>query len=209
MYKTMKIRNKVTFINYFFANGQYVYRPVIPRIILTIVFTLLLSSTSIMAQKYKSSDGMIKFYSEELLEDITAINKKVNSVFDSESGQIVFSIPMSGFDFEKSLMQEHFNEKYIESDKLPKSTFKGRITGYEVDRRNPNIWAEGELEIHGVKQNIKAPGSLDFVDGKVLIHSVFIVKLVDYNIKVPKLMFQKIAEEIEITINIEYKPYEK
>ena len=116
---------------------------------------------------------------------------------------------MSGFEFEKSLMQEHFNEKYMESDKFPKSTFKGKITGYEVDKRNPNTWAEGELEIHGVKQDIKVPGRLDFAEDKVVVHSVFLVKLVDYNIKIPKLMFQKIAEEIEITVHIEYTPYAK
>ena len=209
----MKALNQVPIIKICLANGPLKFGLIRLRIISimkkAIVFALLLSSTWVMAQKYKSSEGEIKFYSEELLEDITAINKKVNSVFDSENGQIVFSIPMSGFDFEKSLMQEHFNEKYVESDKFPKSIFKGRITGYKVDRRNPNTWAEGELEIHGVKQHIKVPGSLDFVDGKVMIHSVFFVKLIDYNIKVPQLMFQKIAEEIEVTINIEYMPYAK
>ena len=209
----MKTPNQVPLKNTYLVNSQLQYRLTRHKVISimkkTIVFALLLSSTWVMGQKYKSSEGEIKFYSEELLEDITAINKKVNSVFDSESGQIVFSIPMTGFNFEKSLMQEHFNEKYIESDKFPKSTFKGKITGYEVDRRNPNTWAEGELEIHGVKQNIKVPGSLDFIDGKVVIHSVFIVKLIDYNIKIPQLMFQKIAEEIEVTVHIEYKPYEK
>ena len=209
----MKTPNQILILKTYLANSQLKYRltrhNLVSMLKNTFAVALLFSSTWVMGQKYKSSEGEIKFYSEELLEDITAINKKVNSVFDSESGQIVFSIPMTDFNFEKSLMQEHFNEKYIESDKFPKSTFKGKITGYEVDRRNPNAFAEGELEIHGVKQNIKVPGSLDFVDDKVVIHSVFIVKLIDYNIKVPKLMFQKIAEEIEVTVNIEYKPYEK
>ena len=209
----MKTPNQILILKTYLANSQLKYRltrhNLVSMLKNTFAVVLLFSSTWVMGQKYKSSEGEIKFYSEELLEDITAINKKVNSVFDSESGQIVFSIPMTDFNFEKSLMQEHFNEKYIESDKFPKSTFKGKITGYEVDRRNPNAFAEGELEIHGVKQNIKVPGSLDFVDDKVVIHSVFIVKLIDYNIKVPKLMFQKIAEEIEVTVNIEYKPYEK
>ena len=175
----------------------------------TLVFVLILLSNWAMAQKYKSSKGTIKFYSEELLENITAINENVNSIFDSESGQIVYSVPIEFFEFEKSLMQEHFNEKYLESDKYPKATFTGEITGYKTSQRNPEVWAEGELEIHGVKQNIHVPGSIDFIDGKVLIHSVFLVKLIDYKIKVPQLMFQKIAEEIEVTVNIEYKPYEK
>ncbi len=173
--------------------------------ILVILFILI--SNWAVAQKYKSSSGTIKFFSEELLEDITAINKSVSSAFDKESGQIVFSIPINKFEFEKSLMQEHFNEKYLESDKFPKATFKGKITNYNVDQQNPKAWAEGELEIHGVKQKIKVPGSIDFNSGKIVIHCVFIVKLVDYDISIPSLMFQKIAEEIEVTVDIEYKPY--
>jgi len=170
---------------------------------------IILSSQICYAQKYKSTSGTIKFYSEELLEDITAINTKVRSVFDSESGQIVFSLPITGFTFEKSLMREHFNEKYLESEKYPKSTFKGKITGYKANQLNPEVWAEGELEIHGTKQNIRVAGNLDFRKESVILHCVFMIKLVDYQVKVPELMFQKIAEEIEVTIDIEYKLYEK
>jgi polyisoprenoid-binding protein YceI len=174
-----------------------------------LLIILLLSAYPGIAQKYKSTSGTIKFYSEELLEDITAINKDVKSVFDIESGQIVFSLPITGFEFAKSLMQEHFNEKYLESEKYPKATFKGIITGYQANTKNPNVEAEGELEIHGVKQKIKVQGSLDFIGEKLIIHTVFMIKLVDYKITVPKLMFQKIAEEIEVTLDIEYKAYEK
>jgi len=170
---------------------------------------ILLSTQFGFAQKYKSTSGTIKFYSEELLEDITAINTKVRSVFDSESGQIVFSLPITGFEFEKSLMREHFNEKYLESEEYPKSSFKGKITGFIIGHKNSDVWADGVLEIHGVKQSIKALGKLDFNNEQVKLHCVFKIKLVDYKIKVPELMFQKIAEEIEVTIDIDYEPYEK
>jgi len=163
----------------------------------------------VIAQKFKSTVGTIKFYSEELLEDITAINNKVKSIFDSETGQIVFSVTMTGFEFEKSLMQEHFNEKYLESDKYPKATFNGTIIGFEVNKMNPDVETEGELEIHGVKNRVKVRGKLDFIGDNLIMHSIFMVKLVDYKITVPKLMFQNIAEEIEVTIDIEYKAYEK
>lgn len=174
-----------------------------------ILIFLLLSGHLGIAQKYKSTAGTVKFYSEEILEDITAINKNVKSAFDSESGQVVFSVVITGFEFDNSLMQEHFNEKYLESEKYPKATFKGIITGYNVNTMNPDVVAEGELEIHGVKDKIKVRGSLDFIGEELRIHTVFMVKLVDYKIKVPKLMFQKIAEEIEVTLDIEYKAYEK
>jgi len=173
------------------------------------LFVLVLSTQVVYAQKYKSISGTIKFYSEELLENITAVNHEVKSMFDSESGQIVFSLPITGFDFEKSLMREHFNEKYLESEKFPKSTFKGKMTGFTVGQINPEVWAKGELVIHGTRQNITVLGQLDFKKYEnVLLHSVFVIKLVDYNIKVPELLFQKIAEEIEVTIDIVYKPYE-
>ena len=176
-------------------------------------YTLLLFlfiSQSLYAQKFIAESGNIKFFSEELLEDITAVNNKVKSVFDIETGQIVFSVNIKGFEFDKSLMQEHFNEKYLESDLYPKSTFNGHLSGYKASQRNnTDVTAEGVLEIHGVKQPLKVSGSLDIEKNNVTLHAVFMIKLEDYKIKVPELMFQKIAEEIEITIDIEYEPYKK
>jgi len=171
--------------------------------------TLLFTAHIGTAQIYKSTSGTIKFYSEELLEDITAVNNKVKSIFDSETNKVVFSVPIMGFVFDKSLMQEHFNEKYLESEKYPKATFQGAISNYEVGKSNPEVWAEGELEIHGVKNKVKVPGTLNFTDQRLVLHTVFMIKLVDYKIKVPQLMFQRIAEEIEVTIDIEYIAYEK
>jgi len=102
-----------------------------------ILIVLLLSVHLGIAQKYMSTAGTIKFYSEEMLEDITAINKNVKSVFDTETGQIVFSVVITGFEFENSLMQEHFNEKYLESEKYPKYTFNGTISTFEINNLNP------------------------------------------------------------------------
>ena len=171
--------------------------------------SLLLSVHTGIAQKYKSTAGTIKFYSREILEDVTAINKNAKSVFDSESGQIVFSVVITSFEFDNSLMQEHFNEKYLESEKYPKSTFSGTISSYKSNNLNSDVEAAGELEIHGVKNKIKVRGRLDFIGEKMIIHTVFTVKLADYRIIVPRLMFQKIAEEIEVTVDIEYSAYEK
>lgn len=173
-----------------------------------ILLILLLYSQWGIAQKYKSSNGSIKFYSEELLEDITAINNEVKSIFDAETGNLVFSVAISAFEFDKSLMKEHFNEKYLESNKYPKATFQGNVTGFKIDQKNPLVWAKGVLDIHGQKQKITQNGSLDFAKDKVVIHSFFVLKLVDYDITIPSLMFQNIAEEIEVTVDIEYKTYD-
>ncbi|MCH8232938.1 MAG: YceI family protein [Bacteroidetes bacterium] len=174
-----------------------------------IFIALLFISTSVVGQKYISEKSNIVFFSSALLEDIEARNEKAKSVFNADNGDIVFSIPVNQFQFAKSLMQEHFNEKYMESDKYPKTIFKGKVLDFEKGSENNNVWTEGELEIHGVKRNVKIQGNLIFKGEKVIIESKFIVKLEDYEIEIPKLLFQKIAEEVEVTVNFEYKRYEK
>lgn len=174
-----------------------------------ILIVLLFISTSVVGQKYISEKSNIVFFSSALLEDIEARNEKAKSVFNADNGDIVFSIPVNQFQFAKSLMQEHFNEKYMESDKYPTTIFKGKVLDFEKGSENNNVWTEGELEIHGVKRNVKIQGNLIFKGERVIIESKFIVKLEDYEIEIPKLLFQKIAEEVEVTVNFEYKRYEK
>lgn len=172
-----------------------------------IIFIVLVSQAK--AQKYISTQTEIRFFSSALLEDIEAVNSKTKSVFDSDNGQIVFSVPINQFEFKKSLMKEHFNEKYMESDKFPKATFKGQINDFDKKGENLDATAEGEFEIHGVRKKIKIVGNLEFKNSRVFITAVFMIKLEDYEIKIPSLLFQKIAEEVEVTITFEYKKYEK
>ncbi len=169
----------------------------------------LFTCASVFGQKYISEKGNIVFFSRAPLEDIEAQNEKAKSVFDADNGDIVFSIPINQFQFAKSLMQEHFNEKYMESDKYPKTTFKGKVLDFEKGGENNDVWARGELDIHGVKRNVKIQGNLIFKGEKVIIESKFIVKLEDYDIEIPSLLFHKIAEEVAVTVNFEYKRYEK
>ena len=106
-------------------------------------------------------------------------------------------------------MKEHFNEKYMDSDKYPKATFRGEINNFVKEKTNAAAFAEGELEIHGVKKIIKVSGSLEYKDDGIIVHAEFTVKLEDYEIEIPTLLFQKIAEEVEVTISFEYRKYEK
>lgn len=161
------------------------------------------------SQKYISKSSSIRFYSSAPLEDIEAVNEKARSVFDSETGEIVFTMPISGFEFEKSLMQEHFNEKYMESDKFPKATFSGKLNGFKIGETNENVVATGTMEIHGVKNDIEVTGSLNYLKDQVVIDAVFMIKVADYDVEIPSLLFQNIAEEVEVTVKFEYKPYEK
>src|SRR5690349_20193212 len=96
-----------------------------------LALTLTLAVSHSLAQKYNIDKGSVSFFSHATIEDITADNKKVSAIFNTATGDIVFSIPISEFKFEKSLMQEHFNEKYMQSDKFPKATFQGKVTGYD------------------------------------------------------------------------------
>ena len=117
---------------------------------------------------------------------------------------------MKDFEFRKSLMKEHFNEKYLESDKFPKSTFQGKITGYSIDKSGAQeVKSSGKLTIHGVTKEIESTGTIEFINGKAIAKSKFIVLLKDYDIKIPQLLWKNIAESIDVTIDLTYKPAEK
>jgi polyisoprenoid-binding protein YceI len=157
------------------------------------------------AQKFTSDKTFVKFFSDAAIEDITATNSKSSSIFNAATGDIVFSIPIKEFEFEKSLMKEHFNEKYMESDQFPKSTFEGTISGYLTSATGEqNAKATGKLTIHGVTQNVTISGTITNAKGILTMKAKFPIKLVDYKIKIPQLLWKNIAEEVEVTIEFNY-----
>jgi polyisoprenoid-binding protein YceI len=159
------------------------------------------------AQKYVLEKSVVTFFSEAAIENITAKNSKTNSVFDTKASDIAFSVPINQFEFAKKLMQEHFNEKYMESEKFPKSTFSGKMSGFDISAKGAQpVKANGKLTIHGVTTTLEIPGTAEVVGGKIVLKSKFIVKLADYNIKIPQLMWQNIAEQVEVTVDFTYKP---
>jgi polyisoprenoid-binding protein YceI len=168
---------------------------------------LFIVALSANAQKYTAEKAFISFYSHAIMEDITAENTKVSTIFNASTSEIVFSVPMKEFKFAKSLMQEHFNEKYVESEKYPKATFQGKIIGYDPKATGTqSVKAQGKLTIHGVTKDIDEPGTIEVKDNKLLMKSKFKVKVADYDIEIPTLVFQNIAEEVEVTIDFTYKP---
>ena len=162
---------------------------------------------SAVGQKYTLEKANVSFFSDAAIEDIKAENKKASSIFNSESGEIVYSITINGFKFAKSLMQEHFNEKYMESDKYPKSTFQGKISGFDGNGQGvQQVRAAGKLTIHGVTRDVEIPGTIEKQDNKLVMKSKFMVKLEDYKITIPQLLWQNIAEQVEVTVDFSYKP---
>lgn len=175
------------------------------RIILKfILLGLFINSTiQLQAQKYTSEKSLVSFFSDAPLEDISARNTKSLAIIDLASNQVAFSIPITGFEFEKSLMQEHFNEKYLESEKYPKSTFQAQLAGFNPKEKGiQNVTTKGKLTMHGVTKEVEIPGTIELTsDKKIIIKSTFMVRLADYKIEIPQLVFQKIAEVVEVKVD--------
>jgi len=169
-----------------------------------ISLVLLLSCFSVNAQKYLAKDGVISFFSEAPMEDIKAINNKVSAVYDNDTKQLVFQLDIKDFIFPKALMQEHFNENYLESDIYPKSIFTGKFIGQD----GKNAIVDGNLTMHGKTNKIKVVGILKQERKTINISAEFMVKLEDYDIEIPTIVMYKIAEEIEVKVNIELKERE-
>jgi polyisoprenoid-binding protein YceI len=175
-----------------------------PYITLALLVCLQINAT---CQKFTLEKSSVTFFSDATIEDITASNKKTVSIFNLTTTDIVFSVPIAEFQFDKSLMQEHFNEKYMESDKFPKSTFQGKIIGFNTGQTiEQEVRAVGKLTIHGITRDIELPGTIQKTGDNISMKSKFIVKLQDYKIEIPQLLWENIAEQVEVTVEFLFKP---
>jgi hypothetical protein len=163
------------------------------------------------AQIYKSKDKgvSINFFSETPMENIDAKSVLGSSLINTMTDSIAFRVPISSFQFEKSLMQEHINDNYMESSKYPNGTFRVKINE-KIDFKKDGVHkvtCTGKLLIHGVEQLRTIPGTLTIKGDDVALDSQFLVKLVDHRIDVPKVVFEKIAENIKVTVKAAYASY--
>lgn len=167
---------------------------------------LALTITGVSAQKYITKTGHIRFFSSTPMEDIEAHNRQVNAALDAETGDLVFRVLMKSFQFEKALMQEHFNENYVESDKYPNATFRGKITNIkDVDftkngKYEVNI--EGDLTIKDATNKINEKGTLEVNGDMVRGQSTFYVLVNDYNIEIPNTVANNIAKSIRVDVDV-------
>lgn len=175
------------------------------KIIVAILF-ITLGITGAQAQKFLTKTGHIRFFSTTSMEDIEAHNHQVNAALDAQTGDLVFKAMMKSFQFEKALMQEHFNENYVESDKYPNSTFKGKVANInEVDftkNGKYDVMIEGDLTIKDVTKKIKEKGTLEIKGNNVTGLSIFFVQVADYNIKIPNAVANNIAKSIRIDVEV-------
>jgi polyisoprenoid-binding protein YceI len=167
-----------------------------------LIVWLLFISSVIYGQLLTTEKSTVTFFSDALLEDITASTTKANALIDLSKAEVAFDVPIKEFQFAKDLMKQHFNEKYMETEKYPKATFGGKLTGFSPEKLGEqSVNAEGKLTIHGVTKPVKIPGTIEVIDGKkAVIKAKFMVKLEDYKVKIPSVVFQNIAEEVEVTL---------
>jgi hypothetical protein len=162
-----------------------------------------------IAQLYFTKNGYLSFFSSTMMEDIKADNNQVISILNTATGDIQFSLLNNAFHFKKALMEEHFNETYMESGKYPKSVFKGTISNLKDVPLSKdgeyNITVSGNLNIHGVTKTISVPGKLTVKAGNISASSTFKIKPKDYNIRIPASVKNNIAESVELTINCRYE----
>jgi polyisoprenoid-binding protein YceI len=178
-----------------------------------IITIIVLLSTSVFGQRFITKTGHIWFHSDAPLETIEAHNNQVNAAMDINSGAIVFKVLMKSFIFEKALMQEHFNENYVESTAYPNATFQGKITNLDdIDFSSPgnyNAEITGELTIHNVTNKVTATGTFEVTPEIIHGKSKFSIQIADYNISIPEVVAGKIAEQVDINVDIQMKELKK
>jgi polyisoprenoid-binding protein YceI len=141
---------------------------------------------------------------------VEAVNRSVTCVVDLKTGALQFALLMKGFEFERALMEEHFNENYVESNKFPKSEFKGKIKDVdEIDFTKDGTYklkVKGDITIHGETKEVETEGKLVVQGGKINADADFNLKLSDFKISIPGLVADKVAKTVKITVSCSLEP---
>lgn len=174
------------------------------------IILLMAFSMTTEAQKYFTDEGTVHFYSSTPLKNIEAVNNHATAIFDKSNGRIKVQLRIQKFDFPNETMEDHFNERYMESETYPKASFDGKILNYDPQNYTPGtshkINVKGQLQIHGVTNEVTKTGTVKITQDSIKTKSTFHVKLKDYDIEIPKVVTKKIAEEIKVTVNFVLSP---
>ena len=161
------------------------------------------------ALQFMTREGQVHFFSSTPLEDIEADNGQMSAILDEATGGFAFQVQMRAFHFPKALMEEHFNESYVESDAFPKATFRGTLKPWEpsAEAKGPTeVVAEGEFDFHGVKTTRSIPGEIMRKDGKWVLDARFTIALKEHDIQVPAVVRDNIAASIAVDVHAELAP---
>lgn len=176
-------------------------------------FSLIIAFTQINAQIFMAKSGgtQITFFSKSPLEDIDATNKGALIVLNSSTNDLQVKVSISNFKFKNALMEEHFNENYMETEKFPNAVFKGKINE-KIDWTKDGeskITITGKMEMHGVTKDETYTGTVKKVGNELTLNGGFKVKVADYGIKVPSLYVKNIAEVVDVDVKSILEPYVK
>ena len=161
-------------------------------------------------ERYLTKNGTINFFSKAPIEDITADNNQVLSIIDATSGKMAISILIKSFMFKKALMQEHFNENYLESDTFPKATFQGVILNFDTLKdAETKLKVQGILTIHGISKEKIIEANFKRTKAAIIVKGDFIVALDEFNVEIPAVVEKNIAKQIKVSFNFNHTLYKK
>lgn len=161
------------------------------------VLLLLLCPFVLPAQQWLTREGKVTFDATTPMEDIAAVSESASAVYDEGTQQLGVQVLITSFEFRRALMQEHFNESYLESEKFPTALFKGTY----ADGR-----AKGTLTLHGTDRPVDVPATLEQGDGFWQLHAAFSIAVADYNIAIPTPVKDKIASTVRIEVDCKLLP---
>ncbi len=160
-------------------------------------------TTALTAQKYSTKTGQISFEaSVPSFEEVKAKNENVSAILNMDTGDFASLALMNGFRFKVALMEEHFNENYVESAKYPKTTFRGKIQGFnpsELSETEKEYTVSGTITMHGESKSIEAPIRIKKEGETIMITTDFVLQPGDFNIKIPKIVSKKIADDVNVS----------
>lgn len=179
--------------------------------IIILFVTVFLFTNLVSSQTYKTRDGYIFFNpnKDQSHKDYASNSKEATAVLKVETDEVALLVPMKTFHFNNALLEEHFNENYLHSDKFPNATYKGKLTGFNKDMLTKdgvyNITSEGQVTLHGVTKNFTSPVKLEVKGKTATFNCVFKIKAEDYNIDIPALVKPKLSDETPLLATIVFQ----
>jgi len=180
------------------------------RILLSLICAGL-AILSLNAQTYKTRDGNIYFNpnKDQNNREYAAQSKEATAVLKVETLEVALLVPMKSFHFNNALLEEHFNENYLHTNKFPNGTYKGKLIGFDKSMLAKDgtykINSEGTVNLHGVDKPFKAPVTLTVKGDVATFNCVFNIKAEDFNIEIPELVKPKLSEYTPLNATISFK----
>jgi hypothetical protein len=166
-----------------------------------------------MAQKYLTRSGEVRFFSKAPLENIEAMNHQASCIVDTQTGEVVSRILLKAFQFEKALMQEHFNENYVESDKYPQAVLNAKISNLDkidfTSNKKQAVILDAQFTLKNITRSMSIAGEFVNENGVLITTASFIVKPEEHDIRIPRAVRDNIAREVEVSVSFKLEPFNR